>query len=362
MAKKFIIYIVIILVSIACEEIYYPDLNEVNSILVIEALATNSPDKNFIKITKASNFNESDENTPVNNAIVELISEEGNIYTASMSSPGNYSLPISLQVGYKYKLRVNVSDTVYISEYQKMPEIPEIDSVYIEVETNVLDVFGSTGVPYKKEISGAQVYADIPANNQLSHYRFNWSSVFLYIIPPPDPPPPIPPPPPSTYCWETMPGNGDFILTALPPFSSATKLSGQPLLFRSFDYESFIPLDDLELEAYGNGWIVMFDQFGMSEETYTFYEQLEKQLNAEGKLFDPINTQLVCNIKCETHQNVEVLGIFEVSSHLHSRYYLHTDVNSDKVFYYKINTNYEIPYKGKFKSQSYPDFWESRYK
>lgn len=360
MAKKIVIYIVIFVVFISCEEIYHPDLKEVNSLLVIEALVTNSPDKNFIKITRASNFNESNVNTPVNNAVVELISEEGNIYNGFLSSSGNYSLPFSINVGHKYKLKVSVSDTVYVSEFQKMPELPAIDSVYIEVETNVLDAFSSSGVPYKKEFRGAQVYADIPVNNQLNHYRFNWSSVFLYIIPPPDPPPPIPPGPPSTYCWETMPGNGDFILTALPRFSSSTQLLGQPLLFRLFDYESFIPLDDLELRAYGNGWIVMFEQFGLSEETYVFYEQLEKQLNAEGKLFDPINTQLVCNMKCETHQEVKVLGIFEVSSHLHFRYYLHTDVNPDKVFYYKINTHYEIPNKGKFMSPSYPYFWESR--
>ncbi len=354
MTKQFIYSIILLLIITSCEEVYYPDLDEADSLLVVEALVTNSPDKGYVKISKTTNFNAGYVNTLVNNAQVELISEEGNVYNGFLSSPGNYSFNFLPTFEQKYKLRVSISDTVYSSEFQKMPILPQSDSVYVESETKIQDLFGYDGVPFKKKEVGAQVYIDLPVNEKLNHYRFNWSSVFLYVIPAPS----AMPPPPPTWGWKTMGSNGEIILTSLSRYSSANQITAFPLLFRISDYRSFLSKEQLEAFAYGNGWIVMFDFYGISDETYAFYEELKKQLNAEGKLFDPINTQIVSNIKCETHPELNVLGFFEVASYVHFRYYIYQSLNSDKVHYHKILDHYKIPNNGEITTNLHPEFWE----
>ncbi len=352
MVKKLLYSLFLLFLLASCEEVYYPDLQDVDSLLVIEALITNSPEKNYIKISKTNNFNVDYEYNPVLNAEVELISEKGIITVASHSSFGTYLLNKLPQVGEKYKLIVKISEEVYESQFQELPELPSYDSLFIEAETLVQDLIAYDGVPFKKEVAGAQIYADLPITEKLNHYRFNWSSVFLYVIPGVMLAPP-------TWGWKTMGSGGEFFLASLSRYSSDIIIKRQPLLFRQSDYKAFLTEDEIEQDAYGSGWIVMFDQYGLSEDTYNFYQNINKQLKAEGKLFDPINTQIDSNIKCVSHPGKKVLGYFEVSSHLHFRYYLYNSLYSDVVQYHKIFTHHQIPNKGLITSGYYPYFWEN---
>ena len=62
------------------------------------------------------------------------------------------------------------------------------------------------------------------------------------------------------------------------------------------------------------GWIVIMYQYGLSESAYYYYKDLNNQLQAEGKIFDPLYVQPESNLKCVNNPEQLILGNFEISS------------------------------------------------
>jgi Domain of unknown function (DUF4249) len=66
--------------------------------------------------------------------------------------------------------------------------------------------------------------------------------------------------------------------------------------------------------------IIYLNQYTLNNETYLYYSNIDKMLRSEGKLFDPIASQINGNIKCLTKPENKVFGFFEASSVSHTRY------------------------------------------
>jgi hypothetical protein len=69
----------------------------------------------------------------------------------------------------------------------------------------------------------------------------------------------------------------------------------------------------------------------IDEEAYTYWKNIEKQIYNEGKLFDPINTQVYGNLSCKTDPERLVLGYFSASSV--SNYAFYSYLRSDSTIY-----------------------------
>jgi hypothetical protein len=92
------------------------------------------------------------------------------------------------------------------------------------------------------------------------------------------------------------------------------------LLFLSAEdfwhYQGFVPDSTIEIiigplisDQY-YGMYFKLEQRSISADAYLFWNGVQKQLEANGKFFDPVASQIEGNIKCTNDPNSKALGVF----------------------------------------------------
>ncbi|MFW6290436.1 MAG: DUF4249 family protein, partial [Mariniphaga sp.] len=129
-------------------------------------------------------------------------------------------------------------------------------------------------------------------------------------------------------------------------------ISRHPVEFFSYNEQSL-----LDTTQRGMGWIYIMHQYGISESAYNFYKDLNSQLKAEGKIFDPLFVQARNNLKCVSSPGKVVLGNFEIASYREYRYYVRLNSYSGNHTIRPINVFHDIPPSGVVPMRL-PWFWE----
>ncbi len=351
--------VLIIFAIVACEEIYRPELDQVDDFLVVEAVLVSNQMQNDIYLYKTIGFNEGTQKYPAaTGALVYLIDSNNTQIQCEEIVAGTYRLNYKLNTGSIYHLFIQYDGEDYESGLQMVPEIPSMDSVYWGHATRKITTGVANSTDKIKSEAGFQIYADMKYNGGLSHYRFYARKIIQYIdhydtIIPPDPIPfslPI-------YTWRSIYPAGIFNIAGPPEYSTQKDISKHSLEFFESDYNKYI----IDTVAFA-GWIYIIYQYGINEDTYNFYSDLNSQLNAEGKIFDPVYVQARGNISCSSDSEKIVLGNFEITTRNEERFYLNYYKNRDTLVILKpIPFFYNIPEKGRIKDIM-PDFWEGNSK
>ena len=232
-----------------------------------------------------------------------------------------------------------------------MPESPDLDSVY-------------GGFDYKTTTSGAvdsdedvvtnyglQVYTDINNSGKLYHYKFEGKRIIQYydfydtIMDGEETTLTI-------YGWKTYTPSGTYNIAGPPQYSSEKSITKHELEFFNQNYYTYIA----DTQSFA-GWIYIIDQYGISEDAYNYYSDLNSQLEADGKIFDPVYVQVEGNISCASEPDQVVLGNFEIESHKEHRYFLRYSKNSETSSIREMTEFYDIPSSGYILDEQ-PDFWE----
>lgn len=354
--KKLIYILMIIMLAMACEEIYHPNLDEVEDLMVVEAILVSNRPSNTIYLYKTKGFNEVDESYPkVGGATVYLLDDKNKRIDCIEYNEGSYVLSETLDSERSYRLNIELDGDLYVSEMQNVPDIPEVDSIYGERDYKVsVSGTANSSDDIEKEY-GIQLYTDITPTEKTNHYRF-WGKKIIQYTDYYDTVIDGKPEQPRIYIWRTIYPTGTFNISGPPKYSTSKDIKKQTLEFFPNDYNKYFP-DTMVFE----GWIYFIDQYGINEDTYNYYDNLNSQLGTEGRIFDPIYSQVEGNIKCSTDPSKTVLGNFEISSHSEFRYYLFYDQIREDFKLKVIPYNYYIPSSGYIK-RFMPDFWESMYK
>ncbi len=353
MVKKFIYIILLLIVSSSCEEMYYADINDVENKVVIEALITNDTDVNFVSITKTKDFYDESYFTPkVTGATVSLACEDGEIYDGIELSDGYFTINHAAVPGKAYWLVLNIEGETYESEVEVMPVIPEFDSLYAKSDTLIETRYTYNGDSYDVKLSGISSFVDLPIDENLSKYRFSFVTALEWRIDPVSPFGGV------TYGWHRVDVDGPFNIASRSTYSSSNEISMHKFLFLENDLRRLIDPDDYNAGAYMVGWIVEVDQFGISDKTYNFYDSANGQLEADGKLFDPVYSQLESNFICTSNPEKEVIGYFELSSHRYFRFFTKCNLGSSNVRIELTDNTNEIPPSNVIEANDNPAFWE----
>ncbi len=353
--KRLIIILLMLSTILACEEIYHPDLEEVDNKLVVEAALNAELQQNTIKLYRSHGFNSENKTYPsVSGAKIYLTDNLHHKIPFIEMSNGTYLLDYKLDKSLSYQLQIELDGKTYESRMQAVPETPKLDSVYAEFTT---DIKISGAANDKEDIikeKGVRAYANINNDGQVSHYRFYARKVLLYvnhydtlIIDNMETRP--------IYSWKSLYPTGSFNIAGPPEYSTEKDISKHPLEFFTSDYFRIIP--DTVLFS---GWIYIVHQYGLNEDTHEYYKDLNNQLDAQGRIFDPVYIQANGNIKCLTDPDEVVLGNFEISSYAESRYYLMYYPSLEKQTIRRIPKNVYIPTQGAIKNVK-PEFWDSIY-
>lgn len=334
----------------ACEEIYIPEIETRDNVLVADARIVVGNDNNYIRLNESRSFNDVNNNfSGIKGATVAIIDNNSNRFELPEESDGLFSVNFQLNPEREYKIEINYRDDRYESSFEPVPKIPHLDSVYGIPENKVIEVAGSTNVNDFRKKAGIQLYADIKGENELPFFRFSGRKILQYtytvdlmvmgeLIPY------------IVYGWYSFYSQESYNIAAPPEYSNTSDIIKHPIYF--LEEKALLARDQTFA-----GWILILYQYGLSKSGYNYYKDLNNQLDSEGRLFDPLYVQARSNITCTNNKNQLILGNFEISTVKEYRYFV--KYVSPKIGYIikPIPYFYEIPQYGEQLSEQ-PEFWE----
>lgn len=338
---------------VGCTEIYVPNVESDQEALVVEGLITNGDGPFFVKLTKALPYNSdlTAKAAYVTDAMLTVTDSEGQSFDLAYQTGGTYRLPdtFSAVTGRSYTLHIETSDgETYESDAQKLLMPIKIDTLYSKTVTK--NYLNKQGILV--QVPGYEVRANlfhvVSSENRMPLCRFESDVVVQYqysfieidrltMMP-------------MDWNWFVF-GWNTFDLDETSNITQERTTSAKAEI--KDHYLCFIPkqTDIYGISTFPDASMIYYyrlKQYTINDETYRFYEEANKQLDASGKIFDPITSQLYGNMHCTSNPSKKALGMFEVSSVSMASYL----VRRSTVPVPYIAT---IPVRGESRYKFYPD-------
>jgi hypothetical protein len=351
--RSFIAFCLIIFSS-GCSKIYDPQLEVQNDILVVEAHMSDALEKYIVELSLTTRFNSSGINNPVSGARVWVTDDNNrSLYLYSETRQGQYSFsPSAGEVGitgHTYSLHIKTANG---DDYESSPQVMVspvlVDSVYgiKRSRTELLkSPDGSSEFNVKKTY--IDIITDIHCNiNSTPKVRFDPDWIFEMIDYHRD----IigGPPVPTTFSWTYTENNSLAI-------SKATVINILPE-----QYSGSLLIDNLTgLNADKNlvNVIMVMNYFSLSDDSYRFYNEMNKQLSSNDALFDPITQQIEGNMKCVNKPEKQVAGLFEVASHKRVVFIVNSISENSQPVFKKVTSFHALPDETNGQTEGIPPYW-----
>ncbi|HAG16067.1 MAG TPA: hypothetical protein DCG69_06015 [Bacteroidales bacterium] len=318
-------FIAIFFLANSCVEEYWPELDTAaDQLLVVDGKISNFPGPYTVKLSYSSAINQQ-ANNPISLAKVSLVDNLGNTENFVETSPGNYSSSASgMQgiVGRSYKIKIQLSNgKKYESDFEELKPTVDVENLLVEESVQLAkndletDQEGYQFYVNSKVASSTKTYFYWEIE-ETYEYHSDYRIIFLYRgrrYPITDFNPyglaKVVNEDTLFYCWKTQP---------IPErFSYSTEYLSSPVI-KNLPLH-FIPFTDERLRY---KYSILVNQYSISENAYTFLDQLNKQNNSEDALFTTQPFQIRGNIKNLDDSKEAVLGYFMVASGTKSNHLL----------------------------------------
>lgn len=304
------------LLAAACTDVYEPEIDMVDNHLVVEGLITNQPGPHVIRLTRSSAFGKSFQRVSVRNARVFVTDSKGVEVFLPETGAGNYLTPASFagEVGESYVLHIETSNgIVYRSDPQRLMPPLQVDQVTTEPGIKLFFLSSSVSASLSQEdVQVGKIFFSVTGRDQ-PRFRFNSILLLDYIIQYPGIFPTY------DFCWirrsindyldkdiGESSGSGEGVrhqVGFVPAVSQQLPMMGFPI------YMGGDPMT-----YYGSFRVLLNYLYSLNDEAYHFHDMRNRQLDDEGRFFDPIAAQLPGNIHNVNNPEEVVFGFFEVSS------------------------------------------------
>ncbi|MGD2033522.1 MAG: DUF4249 domain-containing protein [Bacteroidales bacterium] len=330
MMKFFLRGILVTFLISGCQEVYFPGVDDVEPVLVIEGLLTSEPVKHSVKISYTRSFNERPYFPFVEDAYVEIEDENGDIIPFYYVGSGVYRCDTNNSyqagIGNTYVLRVTTAEgDIFESTPQTVVESPEITKLVCQSDKDLILVENSYGDVLEVVQEGISVFSEtsgiLPVKN---YYLYRWIGYEQHVnILATLPPGPVN----YSYIYRHRRLSGKYLNLIrtgnADDFANYRIRNNQMLFIASEDMISYVqPFPDTTYyfyDEYFEGLLFKLQQLSISDNAYAFWYDAELQLEAEGHLFDPVAAQLKGNIRCVNDSTKPVIGIFN-ASHVTDKY------------------------------------------
>ncbi|NOU15938.1 MAG: DUF4249 domain-containing protein [Bacteroidales bacterium] len=267
---------------------------------------------------------------PLSGCTINISDNHGNIFTLNEFEKGNYRVWIAaeyLKPGNSYQVKVLTSSGIdIVSDFDQMPECPEIDSVYyIRKDIPTTDP--------TKPLQGIQFYVDLNRKDTDSHYyrwdidetwehhakfpkTLYWNTRTIVITDPPDFS--------KYYCWTTKKLGNVFTLS--------TKNLTQN---RYSMYQ--LHFVDNQTQRLTYCYSLLINQIALSESAYVYWDKLRINTNELGGLYEVQPLRVKGNLKSTTNPELEILGFFNASSVKTKRFFFQ-NINNIDLYYNKCTS------------------------
>ena len=267
-----------------------PVSNENVDILVIDGFLNSTGNSASVKLSKAIPLSVNQAYKREKKATVAIEEENGAIYNLVEKDTGVYeSSNMNINSLKKYQLHIRTEGgKEYRSDFIELKQSPPIDSV-----------------TWKPAIDGVTIYANTHDTSESTHYyQWTYSETWEYnsdfysafkimngtVVPRP--------PAESIYiCWTT---------------AASTKISINSTLRLSSDVVRDFSLTSIEKgsKKISRKYSILVQQKALTEQAYSYWQQLQKTTENLGGLFDPLPYRLLSNVYNVNDSSEPVLGYF----------------------------------------------------
>ena len=309
-------FILVIWIGRGCVEPYDMNVRDAGTTLVVDGVLTDRGGNHRITISQSTSYNAPYFN-PLSGCLVEVIDEEGNALVFGEQEAGIYERYVDqsyLVHGHGYKLRIEYDGSSYESDFQKLMPAAPIGAVYWEVEER------ETTDP-EFTLQGIQFYTDLELpEGTARNYRWILEETWEYhstyqityfwdgyrIQPPGFVPSDL------YYCWDSRMIPEIYTLTT--QVLSEPVIKGMKLNY--VDNQS----DRLKVR-----YSLLITQYGMNEETYRYWRQIEEMSQESGGLYETQPAQIRGNMVNTEDDTDRMLGYFGVCGVDEKRIYVDDD-------------------------------------
>jgi hypothetical protein len=326
--KLYILTALLIIGYVSCKKVYKPQLVSVSTNFLVVDGPIVSGDSTFIRLSRTTSLSDTTRSKAELRATVSVESDQNTLYPLIDKGKGLYILGITnFSAARKYRLNIKTSNgSIYQSDFVSMKVTPPIDSIYIK-QTD------------PKEIT---FYADAhDVTNNTRYYRWDYKDTWAYV--------PI---------YHTGYNYKNGVLSYVPPddpdnlsvcyrWSNSTALILGSTVKLADDVMKQQQLFSITTasEKIAHVYTIQLRQYALTKEGFEYYQNLKKNTEQIGSIFDSQPTILTGNIHCITNPVEMVVGFISASTITNKQFDLLEKNNPI--------TAYEINIAGYYKVQRY---------
>jgi len=298
--------LIVLLIQSGCIEQYFPDEEELQTgTLVFVAHLCDKPGEQSIQLSRTSTIRYP-EFDPLSGCYVEIISSDQESREFQESEPGYYSCFLDeqfLETGKQFSLVVITPEGErYESEYEQLHPAVKINALYWEREQHATSELGEV-------LDGVQFCMDFEVKKEACTY-LKWELEETYQIHNPEYTAfvfgkdrifrELPDSSSWRTCWITL-GIPEFYTMDLE-FVEGTNFRQMPL--------NYVSSETRRLHI---RYSLLVRQYSLSESSFRYWDELRKNLQSTGNLFDKqpaLTPSNICNVN---NKEEVVLGYFSIS-------------------------------------------------
>jgi hypothetical protein len=289
--KKVLFYLPLIIAGtfISCTKPYNPIVTTTNAnVLVVEGLINTGADSTFIKLSRTVLISNATTANPETKAIITVENAQSTIYTLTEIAKGTYASPgLNLDNTKQYRIRIKTSNgKTYLSDLVVAKVTPPIDSVGFTLTGN-----------------GMQIYANThDATNNTRYYKYNYQETWQF----------------HAKYYSSYISNGSAVVSRTAAqqiyycfgndYSTNTLINSTAALSQDVAFQFPITTIDASSEKIESKYSILLTQFALTKEAYAFWENLKKNTEQLGSIFDAQPSQLVGNIHNVNDASEPVVG------------------------------------------------------
>ncbi len=296
--------VVLVVSLMACKERFTPKTTSVNSnILVVEGFINTGSDSTIIKLSRTVTLANKNVINAETGAMLSIETSTNESRPLVEKEKGSYVTPaLNFGLNKKYRLRIRTKTGAnYLSDFVDAIPSPQIDSVNYSVKPEGLQLFVNASDP----------------TNKTHYYRWDYEETWIFY---------------AQYNSSSIWKGGPMAVDRSPEESiykcwgsakSSTILLGSSIKLNK-DVIHLSPLTDIvaSSERLSERYSILVKQYALNKESFEFWENLKKNTESLGSIFDVLPSQLTGNIRNVANNAEPVIGYISAGTMQQKRIFI----------------------------------------
>jgi hypothetical protein len=258
-------------------------------------------DSTIIRLTRTKKVDTLKTIYPETGAIVVIESDANTSYPLTEVRTGTYAAPpLNLDASRKYRLRVKTTDSKeYVSDFVPVKNAPPIDSVGFVAQASVMQVYVNSH----------------DASNATRYYRWDYSEAWQFHTQYK-----------SAYTKTGVRAVSDQIYQCFAnDTSTSITIASTTKLGNDILYQAPITTIDPTSEKIEMKYTILVKQYALTADAYAFWENLQKNTEKLGSIFDVLPSDAPTNFRCVTDPGELVVGYLSAGNVSYKRIFITKD-------------------------------------